>query len=473
MRPTRVLCSFLSAVAIVAGGSAVAFSAPADVAGTGSAGTGSAGSGSSSGSGSGSASGSGTGSSGAPTTVNPFGSDFMWGVAMSGFQSEGHAPDSNWSRYANSGKAHDPYLNSVNFYDKYAEDIDLAAGMGLKVYRLSIEWARVQPKAGVWDDRDFQFYDTVLQKIRAAGMRPMLTLDHWVIPGWEADRGGWKKQDMVSDWLANMRRVVDRYASYDPMWVTINEPMGYVAQSIKIGDIGVLDALPMFDRMVQAHNSIYDYIHAHQAGAKVTSNIAQYPIVQDLTDMMFADRIKGKMDYIGVDFYYGASLTNLPSPALLGDELWKNAIEPEGIYYNLRNYTEKFPGLPIYVVENGLPTENAAPRFDGYDRADHLRDTVYWLQRAKADGMNVIGYNYWSLTDNYEWGSFSPRFGLYTVDAKSDPALTRRPTDAVAAFKDITARGGVTADYRPTRKPAFCSVAIPFGDCLRPVSVPN
>ncbi|WP_067823117.1 family 1 glycosylhydrolase [Nocardia inohanensis] len=447
MRRTRLVCSLLTAVAITAAGSAVVGAAPSGN--------------------SGSASG-----SSAPSTVQPLGAGFMWGVSMAGFQSEGHAPDSNWSRYAGSGQARDPYGDSVDFYGRYADDIDLAAGLGVKVYRLSIEWARVQPRADVWDENDFRFYDAVVQKIRAAGMRPMLTLDHWVIPGWELDRGGWKSKGMVADWLANMRRVVDRYASYDPLWVTINEPMGYVAQSIKIGDIGVLDAPAMFDRLVQAHSAIYDHIHARQSGALVTSNVAQYPIVQNLTDMLFADRVRDKLDYVGIDFYYGASLSNPPTLALVGDELWKNAIEPEGIYYYIRSYAEKFPGLPLYVVENGMPTDSGRPRDDGYDRADHLRDTIYWVQRAKADGMNVIGYNYWSLTDNYEWGSYAPRFGLYTVDVKSDPALTRRPTDAVPAFRSITATGGVPADYRPTRNPALCSIITPPESCLRPVSVP-
>ncbi|MEV0059768.1 family 1 glycosylhydrolase [Nocardia sp. NPDC050718] len=446
MRRTRILCTILSTIALVFGGGGPVAAAP---------------------------SGSGTGSAAAaPTRVPALGADFQWGVSMSGFQSEGHAPDSNWSRYATSGEARDRYGNSVDFYTRYAEDIDLAAGLGVGVFRLSIEWARVQPRAGTWDDDDFRFYDAVLAKIRAAGMRPMLTLDHWVIPGWAADKGGWKNQGMVADWLANMRRVVDRYAGFDPLWVTINEPMGYVAQSIKIGDIGPLDALPMFDRLVRAHREIYDHIHQRQPGARVTSNVAQYPIVQNLTDLLFVDRVRDKLDYLGIDFYYGVSLQHPPTTALLGDELWKNAIEPEGIYYDLRTYAEKFPGLPIYVVENGLPTENGAPRHDGYTRADHLRDTVYWIQRAELDGIDVIGYNYWSLTDNYEWGSYAPRFGLYTVDATTDPSLTRRPTDAVAALRAVTAADGVPADYRPTRKPALCSIVTPLQSCLRPVAVP-
>jgi hypothetical protein len=68
----------------------------------------------------------------------------------------------------------------------------------------------------------------------------------------------------------------------------------------------------------------------------------------------------------------------------------------------------------------------------GYTGADHLRDHVYWVQRAMSGGVKVIGYNYWSLTDNYEWGSYRSRFGVYTADALADPALTRRPTDVVA-----------------------------------------
>ncbi|MFD6394168.1 family 1 glycosylhydrolase [Nocardia sp. NPDC060259] len=452
-----MLVAIGSAVAIAVAGSSTVGAAP----------------GGNSGSGHGSASGSGTGSAGAaPTAVQSLGPEFMWGVSMAGFQSEGHAPDSNWIRYANSGKARDRYGDSVDFFTRYAEDIDLAADLGAKVYRLSIEWARVQPQPDVWDENNFRFYDNVVQKIRAAGMRPMLTLDHWVIPGWAADRGGWTGKTMVSDWLANMRQVVDRYAPYNPLWVTINEPMGYVAQSIKIGDIGAVDALPMFERLVQAHSAIYDYIHLRQPDALVTSNVAQYPVVQNLTDLLFVDRVRAKLDYLGIDFYYGASLSNLPSFALLGDELWKNAIEPEGIYYDLRAYAEKFPELPLYVVENGMPTDNGLPRTDGYDRADHLRDTIYWIQRAKADGIDVIGYNYWSLTDNYEWGSYAPRFGLYTVDVKTDPSLTRRPTSAVPAYRNIAALGGVPADYRPTRDPALCSIVTPFDSCLRPVSVP-
>ena len=60
----------------------------------------------------------------------------------------------------------------------------------------------------------------------------------------------------------------------------------------------------------------------------------------------------------------------------------------------------------------------------------------------RSDGtLAVFGYNYWSLTDNYEWGSYTPRFGLYTVDARTDPTLARRPTDGVEAYRAIIGGG--------------------------------
>ncbi|MFE3023506.1 family 1 glycosylhydrolase, partial [Nocardia tengchongensis] len=129
----------------------------------------------------------------------PVGGNFLWGVSSSGFQSEGFAPDSNWSRYAGSGRA-ESYLNSVDFLHRYGEDIQNAADLGVGVYRVSVEWARVQPNPGEWD---FSFYDNMIARIRAAGLRPMITLDHWVFPGWALDRGGWRNPGMVEDWLTN------------------------------------------------------------------------------------------------------------------------------------------------------------------------------------------------------------------------------------------------------------------------------
>ncbi|MFE3105700.1 glycoside hydrolase family 1 protein [Nocardia tengchongensis] len=410
----------------------------------------------------------------APQLLPTLGADFHWGVAASGFQSEGHAPDSNWRRYSATHPDYDPYGDSVDFYDRYASDIALAKDLGVDTYRISVEWARVQPQPGVWDQAGFTFYDKVIAAIRAAGMRPMITLDHWVYPGWEADRGGWGNPGMVEDWLANMRAVVDRYAGADPVWVTINEPFAYIMNEVRNGGLPATEALTMQARLAQAHNSIYDYIHARQPAAMVTSNLAYVPAVDPLVDGGMLDAIAAKLDFVGIDYYYGLSPdTAARYGAFAASQLWKLPLQADGLYYALRHFARLFPGKPLYIVENGMPTENSAPRTNGYTRADNLRDTVYWLQRAKADGINVIGYNYWSLTDNYEWGSYTPRFGLYTVDVQTDPSLTRRPTDAVNAYRAITHDAGVPGGYLPTRPPASCSLVDALDSCVDPVTLPG
>jgi beta-glucosidase len=401
--------------------------------------------------------------------------DFLWGVATSGYQSEGSAPDSNWRRYEQTGTSSikDPYGNAVDFRHRYAEDIANAKALGVKVFRFGVEWARIEPRKGVVDQAELAYYDDVVAHIVAAGMRPMITLDHWVYPGWVADQGGWDADATVGDWLTNARRVVDRYKGKGAIWITINEPTIYVQNEIGNGGLQAWQAPWMLSRLVNVHRRAYDMIHQLDPGAMVSSNAAYLPAGAQLAlDATFVDHVSDKLDFLGLDYYYGASLDNLSAVHGAGGEFWKIDPQPDGIYYAMRYYARKFPSLPIYVVENGMPTDNGQPRPDGYTRSEHLRDHIYWVQRAKADGIDVIGYNYWSITDNYEWGSYRPRFGLYTVDALTDPGLTRRPTDAVATYRSLISGHGVPSGYVPVKPPAFCSL-VSLDSCLSPAPYPG
>lgn len=398
--------------------------------------------------------------------AGPLGDDFLWGVATSGFQSEGSSPDSNWARYSASGKTHDEVGGAVDFRHRYGEDIDNAAALGVDVFRFGIEWARVQPSPGTWDEAEFAYYDDVVRRIRSHGMTPMITLDHWVYPGWIADRGGWADPRTVDDWLANAEKVVDRYQDVGAIWITFNEPTTNAQRELTFGGISLGDVHKMFDGMTRAHRAIYDRIHQLDPSARVGSNLAFIPAVFGPLDGLFVDRVTDKLDFLGIDYYYGVSLDNVSAIAAATDRFYDVIPQPDGIYHALMAYHRKLPGMPLYVVENGMSTDDGKPRADGYTRSDHLRDHVYWIERAREDGSDVIGYNYWSITDNYEWGSYRPRFGLYTVDALTDPTLTRRPTDAVETYRTIIAGGGVPADYRPVMAEAFCSLVDPPRSCV-------
>ncbi|MGW4354335.1 family 1 glycosylhydrolase [Nocardia sp. NPDC004582] len=409
----------------------------------------------------------------------PLGSEFLWGVGSSGFQSEGHTPDSHQRRSFAARSELARFPDSVDFYTRYPDDIALVADLGAGVYRITIEWARLQPEPGGWDEAGFEFYDRVLDVMAAHRIRPMLVLDQWVYPVWIGERGGWRSPAVVDAWVANARTVVDRYAGRDPLWITFADPAAYVKYEVQDGMPGT-EIPAMASRIVDAHTTVYEHIHRVQPGARVglsanvMTNLAGYG-----SDLAILDRVADRVDFIGLGNTVSVSLDVLPALALhaliaprdLSSPL-AHAVQPESMYYALRYCARRFPGKPLYVVDNGIASWNGT-RVDGYGRADHLRDTIYWLQRARADGIDVIGYNYWGLTDSFEWGGYDLRYGLYTVDVRTDPTLTRRATDAVAAYRQITATGGVPDGYRPSRAPAVCSLVDVPSSCSEPVTIPR
>ncbi|WP_411741229.1 family 1 glycosylhydrolase [Rhodococcus sp. IEGM 1408] len=397
---------------------------------------------------------------------------FHWGVATSGFQVEGSNPDSNWKRYVDatspSGQT-DPVGDSVDFWNRYPEDVANAAAMGVNTFRLSVEWARIEPVKGRYDAEALAHYDRIIDTIRSHGMTPMITMVHYVYPGWLADEGGMLSGTAVDSFGRFAELITDRWAGDGTMWVTFNEPLVFFKHEMTLGRVGPIDFSRFLDTVVAAHRLGYAAAHRADPAAMVTMNEAYLPLATDFTDMLIGDRVSDVVDYVGIDYYYGVAANNLTAINAAWDDFAAVRPQPEGIYEAVKHYARAYPGKPIYIVENGMPTADGG-RADGIERGDFLRDTVFWLQRAVADGYPVIGYNHWSLVDNYEWGDYSARFGLYRVDVLADPTLTRRPTSGVEAYQDIIAAGGVGDSYRPVLPAAWCSLATIPDSCLDPVS---
>ena len=408
---------------------------------------------------------------GAPPTTAVEG--FHWGVATSGFQVEGSGPDSNWKRYVDAaaprGEA-DPVGDAVDFWNRYPEEIARAAEMGVNTFRLSVEWARIEPAPGEYDDEALAHYDRIIDTIRGHGMVPMITMVHFTYPGWLADREGLLSDEAVPAFGRFADLITERWAGDGTMWVTLNEPLVFFKHEMTIGQVAPQDFGRFLDQIVAAHRLGYAAAHRADPDAMVTMNEAYLPMATDFTDTLIGDRVADVVDYVGIDYYYGVALNNLTTINAAWDDFAAVRPQPEVIYEAIKHYAQSYPGKPIYIVENGLPTDNGG-RADGVDRGDFLRDTAFWLQRAVADGYPVIGYNQWSLVDNYEWGSYAPRFGLYQVDVLTDPALERRPTTGVEAYREIIANGGVGPDYRPVLPGGWCSLSTIPDSCVNPVTV--
>lgn len=389
----------------------------------------------------------------AETAVQSLPANFIWGVSSSAFQSEGGSLNSDWTRLNAGDKTQDRYGTAVDFRHRYKEDIALAHNLGINTYRIGINWARVEPQPGQIDQTELAYYDDVIRTMKASGIAPLITLDHFDTPGWVVDQGGWTNSKTTQDFVRYARLISGRYHQDVHLWITFNEAFADMLiqkSKHKLDDKGFNQVR---DNIVAAHRQTYDAIHRDDPGAMVTSNIAwlgDYKggrYMNALSDRNFLDRVADKCDVIAIDYYGADTLAGFSALSKHANWLWKP--EPAGLYRALKLVQAKFPTKPILIAETGMATEDGRPRPDGAKREDVLRDSVYWTQRARADGVKVIGYMVWSLTDNFEWGTYTPRFGLYTVNVRTDPALKRIPTAAVPAYQDVIRTHGVAAGYRP------------------------
>src|SRR6185437_15361483 len=182
-----------------------------------------------------------TGAAGIGSTVLPrptpaaeparFPPGFLWGTATSSFQVEGRGDrkaDSIWDTFCRlPGTIHDRSNGDVadDSYHRYAEDIALIAGAGLKAYRFSISWPRVLPGGtGQLDPKGLDYYSRVVDTALKAGIEPWVCLYHWDLPQALQDKGGWSNRQ-IADWFADYARLMAKHlGNRVSRWVMLNEP---------------------------------------------------------------------------------------------------------------------------------------------------------------------------------------------------------------------------------------------------------
>lgn len=394
---------------------------------------------------------------------------FMWGVSTAGYQWEGQNIASQWFLFEMAGKTKDRAGKAADGFNRFGADADLARGMGVNTFRTSIEWSRIEPSPGRIDPAGVAFYHRLFQGLRARGLTPIVTLMHFSYPQWvEEQLGGWEKSASVDAFAKYVNFVSKEYAGEVDWWLTFNEPTvflggGYLTGQIAPGKKNPIAAVQVALNFISAHKKAYDIIHTNDSVSNVSFNnySASYAIgsnVQperttqgvDFNGDWFMNAMRGSqaakqgvkarghLDYVALDYYckwrigLGFKMT----------DPWMWEVYPEGMYNAVKNY-HRWTGLPVMVAENGFATEELKPRKDGWTREAYMVQHVKQMKRAMAEGVPVLGYVHWSITDNWEWGSFSPRFGLYAVDCRNKN-FTRTPTPAVDVYKQIVANNGTT-----------------------------
>ncbi|MCA1647856.1 MAG: family 1 glycosylhydrolase [Chloroflexi bacterium] len=149
---------------------------------------------------------------------------FLWGAATAAHQIEGDNVNNDWWRAEEAGLLPHRSGDACDSWNRWPEDIQLLSQIGLNAYRLSIEWARVEPQPGHFDQTALDTYRRQLESLKRAGIEPMVTLHHFTSPRWLADQGGWRNPDVVSRLAKYADHVARQTGDLVRWWVTINEP---------------------------------------------------------------------------------------------------------------------------------------------------------------------------------------------------------------------------------------------------------
>lgn len=468
---------------------------------------------------------------------------FLWGVATSGYQSEGgfngyQQPQNNWSLCEQKGRVMRTGT-AANFWNRYEEDFQFCQGMGLNAFRIGLEWARIQPTESThsaspppFDDAALDAYGDRLAACRRYGLEPVVTLHHFTHPAW-LGLDAWLSEDTV-DYFVNYvrttvahinRRLTDRYQLPPIHWfITINEPNMLVTSTYLSGQFpgghserGISAVLRAYNHMLTAHVKAYNCIHdlydaegwaAPQISLNTfcsdlywsekalwdllsvperdvkPANVREFihekakqleaalkcttlPFRHDLPyqagrlthfitnflgyrmfDIQYFDSYlqalnqshrESVFDYVAIDYYdpFVAHLFRLPSFSdfefqsrtirdwLMGgitSKWWDWRSLPEGLHFFCKYYSEDLGDRPIMIAENGMALRRkpnnsiATRRSDQLHRSEFLNLHLAQVERLRQEHVPLVGYMHWSLTDNYEWGSYTPRFGLLSID---------------------------------------------------------
>lgn len=397
--------------------------------------------------------------------------DFVFGVANAPGQVEDELDDI-WLRWGEEGhiagwKSEIRPAERLRFWSQPETEFDLAKKLGVQSFRMGLDWGRVMPARGEFDEAAITRYREILNLAHARGLRVMLTLWHHSVPVWVEASGGWHSDENKDAFLLYARRMLTEFHDQVEWWITFNEANIFVNNAYVVGMWPPGEKASPFsffafgpfrgagaralDRIAETHNELYTWAHekfpriqmglahnmAHYRGSGffdgVTAWFADWLMNWRLTDM-----IRGHMDFFGINYYgaewFSGDRIDLAVPGVEYSESGR-AIDAPGLRGLLGEVHRRY-GLPVIITENGI-----ADREDGI-RAAYLIEHLRAIHSAIADGIPVRGYYVWSLTDNLEWSDgYCPQFGLVAVDRKS---FTRHPRPSFDLYHEIVTTGRIT-----------------------------
>ncbi|MET9454373.1 family 1 glycosylhydrolase [Streptomyces canus] len=379
----------------------------------------------------------------APSGGHPFPDGFLWGASTAAHQIEGNNVGSDWwhREHEADSTLPEPSGDACDSYHRWREDMDLLAELGFTDYRFSIEWARIEPAPGRFSKAETAHYRRMIEGALERGLRPMVTLHHFTVPHWFAERGGWTAEGAIDLFERYVRATAPIIGTGVRHVCTINEPnmIALAAAFRELGtEVAPVAGIPLLDKpttdaLIRAHHraraavksissdlqvgwSIANQVYQAEPGAEAVTAAYSHP-----REDVFIEAARGD-DWIGVQSYTRTRI-GVDGPVAAPEDAERTLTGweyyPEAIGHALRHTAGIVGDVPLIVTENGIATA------DDNRRVDYYTGALSAVAAALEDGLDIRGYLAWSALDNYEWGSYTPTFGLIAVDPDTFARTTK------------------------------------------------
>ncbi len=402
-------------------------------------------------------------------TFLKFPDGFLWGTATSTTQIEGRIQN-EWTDFvARDGRTCHPACDS---YHRYADDVEWMQRLGVNAYRFGIEWSRLQTEAfGPLSQQELARYGDQLDRLNAGGITPMVVLHHFSNPLWINKNGGWTNADAIPAFVDYVTKLVTALRDRVRFWNTFNEPDTYACCGYLIAEFPPLKKFrvdsfrAVIRNMAEAHREIcpiirnigsalgsvevgfsknWTFFEAYRQSSLWDVAIAAFAHSQinEFVLESFSEGGTGDATFLGVNYYgrirfrnlqplvptFGFSCCELSRLGVQCDDMLER--HPAGLESALRHLAKEYP-LPIYITEHGSASN------DESFRERDLRDNLAAAHSAIQHGVDIRGFFYWSLLDNFEWQfGYTKKFGLVGVDFEK-PALPRNMKALGEVYRQI------------------------------------
>jgi beta-glucosidase len=361
---------------------------------------------------------------------------FVWGVASAAHQIEGGNWNNDWWAWEHAPETRCAEVSgdACDSLNRFAEDIALVRELGFESYRFSIEWSRIEPEDGEFSRAALDYYRRVLATCHENGVAPAVTFHHFTTPRWMAALGGWAEPEVVDRFARFCEKAVGHLGDLIALGCTINEPnvvslLGYVMGTFPPGLADFSLYAKASEHLRDAHTRAYDALKSGPGDFPVGLTVsmsdwwtpeggeAGLERARAMHEDYYLEAARGN-DFVGVQAYTrtrigldGLPMDPEPGSAVvesMGYEYWPPALEA-----SIRHAVD-VTGAPVYVTENGIGID------DDPTRIAYVTEALQGVGRCLDDGLDVRGYTYWSLLDNFEWAEgYKPRFGLVAVDRET------------------------------------------------------